>query len=219
MNGPNHLTRGTPGRANHLRLLGWLLLAGSVGALVWASQLFEQAQRLRPELGRLQGQVVQTQVRLRDAAAQAQQAVPQQAAQDAQAVELKKLDNLLLATKGWGSDARNATALLERVKQLCTGAGLTVCNVRRSAPASAVKVDGGQSDGREFTPYTFNVTGSFEAVGVLKFFTELDKLGSVYKVEKVNITQNRAEWELSFFVLSPAAPVSADPKPAQGGVR
>lgn len=200
MSRPFNEAQVTAGNAAQLRTLAWILLACSVGSLVWASQVYEQLLRSRPELVRLQGQLAVAQTRLRDASAQVLQAVPTQSAQNARAMEQKKIDDVLLAAKGWGSDARNAAALLERVKQLCASAGMGICNVRRSASASAAKPDSGQTDGLELMPYTFNVTGSFEAMAVFKFFAELDKLGTLHKVEKVNITQNRAEWELSFFV-------------------
>lgn len=115
------------------------------------------------------------------------------------------------AAKSFGSDARNTAMVLERVKDLCAKSGLKECQIKRSsvrtsgivqAAGVARKEVGKGTEASRLVPHAVNVLARFDAAGVEAFAAALLDSGLLFRFERVNIVQNRAEWDVVFFVLA-----------------
>ncbi|MBC7618889.1 MAG: hypothetical protein H7293_07865 [Candidatus Saccharibacteria bacterium] len=115
------------------------------------------------------------------------------------------------AAKSYGSDARNTAMVLERVKDLCAKSGLKECQIKRSsvrtsgivqAAGVAGKEAGKGTEASRLVPHAVNVLARFDAAGVEAFAAALLDSGLLFRFERVNIVQNRAEWDVVFFVLA-----------------
>ena len=115
------------------------------------------------------------------------------------------------SAKSYGSDARNTAMVLERVKDLCAKSGLKECQIKRSSvrtsgivqAAGVTGKDAGKgTEASKLVPHAVNVLARFDAAGVEAFASALLDSGLLFRFERVNIVQNRAEWDVVFFVLA-----------------
>ena len=203
--------------ALYSRNAGWVLLIVAVLVLSWtldqrdANQLAQQAnQALVAQLSRSQ------QAHRPSVPASSPVAAWDAAALAARAQQWRE------AAANQGGDARNAAAALARVRGLCEKAKLPECNVRLStqrhtdplgsataafglaaaSSPSAANSPAGSSSAEQLAPYAVNVVARFDAAGVQDFFQRLSHSGWLYRIERVNIVQNRAEWDLLIFMLN-----------------
>jgi hypothetical protein len=121
------------------------------------------------------------------------------------------------AAQSHGSDARNTAAMLERVKAFCEAAGLKECQIKRST----VRTSGMAASSRDappvrLVPHTVNMLALFDAKGVRAFAQALAESGLLYRMERVNIVQNRAEFDVVFLVSSSEAVTPGSSTPSSG---
>lgn len=187
------------------RIAGWLLMIVSAALVAWTLDVQDEVKANLVTVEALHQQVKRAQP-----AASAQQSLSP-VALDRSVVEAQALA-WRVAAKSYGSDARNSAVMLERTKGLCVSSGLQDCQVKRSSLRSAgtaLSVGAGLSPSggvpEHLLPHPVNVLARFDAQGVIDFSKGLVNSGLLYRVERVNIVQNRAEWDLVFYVLSPNA--------------
>lgn len=174
------------------RTVAWLLMSVAVGLLAWALDLRE----LNAAAGRDNLALQQ----------QLQRAKTQQLAQPAETNREQVAEQALAwrkAAQSHGSDARNIAAMLARVKVFCDTSGLKECQIKRSSlrTTGLVQAPSDVLAGR-LAPYGINVLSRFDAKAVAAFAQALTESGLLYRYERVNIVQNRAEWDIVFFVFS-----------------
>lgn len=171
------------------RMVGWLLLGLTAVIMTWGLDLRDAnvvAQRAAREV---QAQLVRAQARAITPASVAVGVEP--------GVSGSEVSAWREAAKSHGSDARNAAAMLQRAKEFCAVSGLKDCQIRRSSLRTA-----GANAGNQLMPVTVNILARFDAQGVDGLSRQLDASGLLYRLERVNIVQNRAEWDITFFTLS-----------------
>ena len=184
------------------RTVAWVLLSIAATLVAWGLELNDantaaaQASRaVQAQLDRLKRNGVQP--------SHAQAVPTEQIA--AQATALRA------AAQSYGSDARNTAMVLERVKDLCNKSGLKECQIKRSglstsgivqAAGIAGKDAAAGTEASKLVPHAVNVLARFDAAGVEAFAGALLDSGLLFRFERVNIVQNRAEWDVVFFVLA-----------------
>lgn len=206
--------------AVYSRTVAWVLMSLALGLLAWTLDLQDANVAAAQATRALEQQV-------RRARASAQPVAAQPSATDS--AEVTALAQAWRkAAQSHGSDARNTAAMLERVKSFCETSGLKECQIRRSnvrtsgmtqTPRDAFAVPGSgpgtaASDGvptalsARLAPHAMNVLARFDAQGVNGFARALAESGLLYRMERVNIVQNRAEWDVVFYLLSSEAAIT-----------
>lgn len=180
------------------RTVAWVLMSLAVGVFTWALDLRDANQAVLQASSALEQQV-------RRAKSSAQQAQVQSSTVDSAEVAVLA-QAWRKAAQSHGSDARNTAAMLERVKVFCETAGLKECQIKRStARTSGMAASSRDAPSVRLVPHAVNMLALFDAKGVSAFAQALAESGLLYRLERVNIVQNRAEFDIVFFVFSSEA--------------
>lgn len=200
------------------RTVAWVLMSLAAGVFAWALDLRDANQAVLQATS-----VLGQQVRRAQAAVQQAQVQPS-TENSAEVTALAQAWRI--SAQSHGSDARNTVAMLERVKGFCEAAGLKECQIKRSTvrisgmtptprdgpsasgPTPKASNSGTDAAGalpQRLVPHAINMLSLFDAKGVSAFAQALAESGLLYRLERVSIVQNRAEFDVAFFVLSSEA--------------
>lgn len=190
------------------RVVAWVLMSLALGLLAWTLDQQDENAASAQATRTLEQQVQ----RLRTTAQPARPSMADGAAVAALAQAWRT------AAQSHGSDAHNTAAMLERVKAFCEASGLSECQIKRSSVRSGGMAQTATPVGlsTRLAPHAINVLARFDAQGVNSFARSLAESGLLYRMERVNIVQNRAEWDIVFYVLSSEAATTGSTVPPFG---
>jgi len=182
-------------------------LAGAVAAAalllwVWSFDLGQQNAGLRTALASASGQLQRLPVVSPPAS------VARSPERLTATPTLSEVERWRQQAAGYGSDARNMAQALQRVKTLCVAAGLADCLVRRAVGAVALPAEqlntrnpnaSALAQNATLTSYAVTLTCTFTAKGVRDLLARLAGSAHLYRLDRVNVLQNRAELDVVFF--------------------
>jgi Sec-independent protein translocase protein TatA len=193
------------------RRWAWVCWIAVVGLLVFTSERFEALKRQQKSVSQFESQVL----RQRKSAAQTQ--AEQEDRSKAQQTAADKAMNLASATRGQGSDIRNAAFVMQSIKTMCATAKLASCNIRKTQVQGAGRVfwdNPATGQSFEAAAYSFNVVASRFDLEALNTFFALaqDAKSGIVKIEKINFDRNRVEWEMSVYLRTEEQIEAPSPK-------
>lgn len=188
------------------RTVAWVLMSIAATLVAWALELRDGNGAAHKTILALQTQLERLQAK--ESAASPLLDAGAKSAVAAQAKAWRE------AAQSHGSDARNTAVALDLARRFCAASGLKECQVKRSnlrtsgivqaTGISTKEADTGMAS--SLMPNAINVLARFDAEGVQAFMKALVDSGLLYRLERVNIVQNRAEWDVVFFMLSGDVP-------------
>ena len=201
------------------RTLGIALMAVAVVVWAWSFDLSEHNASLRLSLAQTRLQVERLEQVVSPRAAESRHRDADQKESEAQ--------RWRSAAAGFGSDAQNLAAALERVKIWCASSGLAECQVTKSSVAgtgvrapnlAAGTAVSAESAGIALTPSTVRLTAIFSPAATHQLLRRATECDCLFRLERFSVQQNRLEMDITFFHsgndMRPAAsPANTLPSP------